>query len=133
MNDKIRFFPSKFKNTYNHWIENIRDWCISRQLWWGQRIPAYYLPDGNVVVAETKEAALLKAQKLDGQSKLTLDDLKQEEDVVDTWFSSWLWPISVFDGFDRRDELDYYYPTTVLVTGWDINFLLGRPNDFCWI
>ncbi len=121
-NDNIQFFPPKFKNTYNHWIENIRDWCVSRQLWWGQQIPAYYLPNGTVVVAETKEEALIKAQKIAGNEGLALNDLRQEEDVVDTWFSSWLWPISVFDGFDRRDELDYYYPTTVLVTGWDIIF-----------
>ncbi|MCL4111328.1 UNVERIFIED_CONTAM: hypothetical protein GTU68_023181 [Idotea baltica] len=109
MNDTIKFFPDKYKNTYRHWMANIRDWCISRQLWWGQRIPAFYLEDKSVFVAETIEEALA--------------DLKQDEDVVDTWFSSWLWPISVFDGFETKEEVDYYYPTAVLVTGWDIIFL----------
>jgi valyl-tRNA synthetase len=121
MNDNIQFYPSRFKNLYKHWLENIRDWCISRQLWWGQQIPAFYLNDGSVYVAETKEEALKLAQAAKGK-QLTLDDLRQEEDVVDTWFSSWLWPISVFDGFERSDEVDYYYPTNVLVTGWDIIF-----------
>ncbi|MEZ5002332.1 MAG: valine--tRNA ligase [Chitinophagales bacterium] len=122
LNDNIQFFPPRFKNLYKHWLENIRDWCISRQLWWGQRIPAYYLKDGSVFVAETKEEALKKAVKSTGNEQLQLYDLRQEEDVVDTWFSSWLWPISVFDGFERSDEVDYYYPTNVLVTGWDIIF-----------
>lgn len=123
MNDVIKFFPPKYKNTYRHWMENIRDWCISRQLWWGQRIPAYYLPNNEVVVAETIEEVLVLAKKKTGNNDLTINDLRQEEDVVDTWFSSWLWPISVFDGFERKDEVDYYYPTNVLVTGWDIIFL----------
>ncbi len=120
MNDTIRFFPEKYKNTYSHWMENIRDWCISRQLWWGQRIPAYYYED-KVYVAETDEAALELARKY--YPDLAASDLKQDEDVLDTWFSSWLWPISVFDGFESKEELDYYYPTSVLVTGWDIIFL----------
>ena len=122
LNDTVRFFPPRFKNLYKHWLENIRDWCISRQLWWGQQIPAYYLNDGSVFVAESKEAALEQAKSKTDNNNLTLDDLRQEEDVVDTWFSSWLWPISVFDGFEHDNELDYYYPTTVLVTGWDIIF-----------
>ena len=122
MNDTIKFFPEKYKNTYRHWMENIRDWCISRQLWWGQRIPAYYLGE-EVFVAETAEGALAQAKEKTGNQALTLDDLKQDEDVLDTWFSSWLWPISVFDGFNNREGLDYYYPTSVLVTGWDIIFL----------
>lgn len=122
MNDEIRFHPAKFKNTYRHWIENIKDWCISRQLWWGQRIPAFYLPNGDIVVGETPELALLEAKKID--SNLTAADLRQDEDVLDTWFSSWLWPISVFDGFkeEGKEELDYYYPTSDLVTGHDIMF-----------
>ncbi|MEZ4884174.1 MAG: valine--tRNA ligase [Chitinophagales bacterium] len=123
MNDTIQFFPSKYKNTYRHWMENIRDWCISRQLWWGQRIPIYYLADGSHVCAETAEEALELAKAQSGNSNLTAADLQQDPDVVDTWFSSWLWPISVFDGFENRDEVDYYYPTSVLVTGWDILFL----------
>ncbi len=120
MNDTIQFFPEKYKNTYKHWMENIRDWCISRQLWWGQRIPAYYYED-KVYVAETGAEALALAQK--DFPDLKAEELKQDEDVLDTWFSSWLWPISVFDGFHNREELDYYYPTSVLVTGWDIIFL----------
>jgi valyl-tRNA synthetase len=122
MNDTIRFFPTRFKNLYRHWLENIRDWCISRQLWWGQQIPAWYLEDGSVYVAETKEEALELARRDSGRPGLSPDDLRQEEDVVDTWFSSWLWPISVFDGFESEKEISYYYPTTVLVTGWDIIF-----------
>jgi len=122
MNDNIGFFPPRYKNLYKHWLENIRDWCISRQLWWGQQIPAYYLADKSVFVAETKEAALEAAIEATGNTALTLDDLSQDEDVVDTWFSSWLWPISVFDGFASEEEVAYYYPTKVLVTGWDIIF-----------
>ena len=125
MNDNIELHPSKFKNTYKHWLENIRDWPISRQLWWGQQIPAYYYNDENeYVVAETKEQALELAKEKSGNADLTIEDLRQDEDVVDTWFSSWLWPISVFDGFgdEGSKDFDYYYPTNVLVTGWDIIF-----------
>ena len=122
MDDTIKFVPEKFKNTYRHWMENVRDWNISRQLWWGHQIPAYYLPDGKFVVAETKELALEKAQKLN--PAVTLNDLRQDEDCLDTWFSSWLWPISVFDGINNpeNDDIKYYYPTNDLVTGPDIIF-----------
>ena len=124
MEDVIRFVPEKYKNTYRHWMENIKDWCISRQLWWGQRIPAYYLPKGGFVVAETPEAALEAAREKSGDATLQLADLRQDEDVLDTWFSSWLWPISVFDGIRNPDNADvsYYYPTDDLVTGPDIIF-----------
>ena len=124
MNDNIQFFPSKYKNTYKHWLDNIREWPISRQLWWGQQIPAYYYNEANdYVIAESKEEALEMARTESGNADLQLSDLRQDEDVLDTWFSSWLWPISVFDGFDGdTTELDYYYPTNVLVTGWDIIF-----------
>ena len=124
MNDDIQMYPSKFKNTYKHWLDNIRDWPISRQLWWGQQIPAYYYNEANeYVVAENSEDALKLAREKSGNANLQLSDLRQDEDVVDTWFSSWLWPISVFDGFDKNSkDFDYYYPTNVLVTGWDIIF-----------
>ncbi|MGM9817865.1 MAG: valine--tRNA ligase [Paludibacteraceae bacterium] len=124
MNDEIKFYPSKYKNTYRHWLENIKDWCISRQLWWGHRIPAYYLPEGGFVVAETAEQALEAAKAKTGNSALTLNDLRQDEDALDTWFSSWLWPISLFDGINNPDneEINYYYPTADLVTGPDIIF-----------
>lgn len=124
MNDEIRFYPSKYKNVYKHWLENIKDWCISRQLWWGHRIPAYYLPQGGYVVAETPEAALKLAIEKTGDTTLTLDQLKQDEDALDTWFSSWLWPISLFDGINHpgNAEFKYYYPTNDLVTGPDIIF-----------
>ena len=124
---RIKFIPDRYRNTYRHWMENVRDWCISRQLWWGQRIPAWYLPDGQVVVEETAEKALAAAQKID--PSLTAADLRQDEDVLDTWFSSWLWPISVFDpklpGHPEHKpnrDLSYYYPTSDLVTAPDIIF-----------
>ncbi|MES2808902.1 MAG: valine--tRNA ligase [Bacteroidota bacterium] len=122
LNGEIKLIPEKFTNTYRHWMENVKDWCISRQLWWGQQIPAYYLPNGQYVIAKTAEEALVQAQQID--VKLTLADLTQEEDVVDTWFSSWLWPISVFDGFKDPDNADinYYYPTNDLVTAPEILF-----------
>jgi len=122
LNDNIQFHPPKFKNLYRNWMENIRDWCISRQLWWGQQIPAYYLPDGKFVVAETKEKALEIAKNENPEIKI--GDLVQDEDVLDTWASSWLWPISVFDGFKNPDNKDirYYYPTTTLVTAPEILF-----------
>ncbi len=124
LEDVIRFVPEKYKNTYRHWMENIKDWCISRQLWWGQRIPAYYLPKGGYVVAETAEKALALAHEKTGDASLTLADLRQDDDVLDTWFSSWLWPISVFDGVRNPDneQIRYYYPTNDLVTGPDIIF-----------
>ena len=124
LEDIIRFVPEKYKNTYRHWMENIKDWCISRQLWWGQRIPAYYLPKGGYVVAETAEKALELAREKAGDASLTLADLRQDDDVLDTWFSSWLWPISVFDGIRNPDneQIRYYYPTNDLVTGPDIIF-----------
>ncbi|MFD2513615.1 valine--tRNA ligase [Pontibacter locisalis] len=124
MNDEIRLHPPKFKNMYRSWMENVRDWCISRQLWWGQQIPAYYLPDGSYVVATTAEEALVQARKESGNENLQLSDLRQDEDVLDTWFSSWLWPISVFDGFKDPDNKDilYYYPTNDLVTAPEILF-----------
>jgi valyl-tRNA synthetase len=123
-NDTIKLHPPKFKNTYRVWMENVRDWCISRQLWWGQRIPAYYLPDGSFVVALNDEDALQLAREQSGNNDLQASDLRQDEDVLDTWFSSWLWPISVFDGFDDPDNADinYFYPTNDLVTGPDILF-----------
>lgn len=126
MNDEIQFYPLKYKNTYRHWLENIKDWCISRQLWWGHRIPAYYFTVSGkreFVVAETIENALKQIQEK-FNSQLTVSDLEQDEDCLDTWFSSWLWPISVFNGINQpdNDELNYYYPTSVLVTGPDIIF-----------
>jgi valyl-tRNA synthetase len=123
MSDEIKLVPAKFKNTYRHWMENVKDWCISRQLWWGHRIPAYFLPKGGVVVGETKEEAYQNAlAKVD--YPLTIDELRQDEDVLDTWFSSWLWPISVFDGINHpeNEDVNYYYPTSDLVTGPDILF-----------
>ncbi len=120
MNDDIRFFPPKFKNSYRNWMENIKDWCISRQLWWGHRIPAWYAPGGEFEVAKTIEQAI--AQFKERGLDVDAGSLRQEEDVLDTWFSSWLWPISVFDGFYKKDEIDYYYPTNDLVTAPEIMF-----------
>ena len=128
MNDDIKFFPPKYKNTYRSWLENIQDWCISRQLWWGHRIPAYFLPtngdEEKYVVALTKEEALEKARKIEGYENIGIDDLRQDEDALDTWFSSWLWPISLFDGIRNpgNEEIKYYYPTSDLVTAPDIIF-----------
>ena len=130
MNDELKFYPPKYKSTYKNWLENIQDWCISRQLWWGHRIPAYYLtPEGAeedevYVVAETPEEALALAKDKTGNDALTLADLRQDEDALDTWFSSWLWPISLFDGINNpgNEEIKYYYPTSDLVTGPDIIF-----------
>ena len=124
MNDDIKFYPAKYKNTYRHWLENIKDWCISRQLWWGHRIPAYYLPGGGFVVAETLDEALTLAREQSGNPQLQAADLRQDEDALDTWFSSWLWPISLFKGISEpgNAEFQYYYPTADLVTGPDIIF-----------
>lgn len=125
LNDTVQFHPAKFKNVYKHWMENIQDWCISRQLWWGQRIPAYYIGATNdFVVAKTAEEALKLAQGKTGNANLTMADLRQDEDVMDTWFSSWLWPIAVFDGVrnPNNKEVNYYNPTNDLVTGHDIIF-----------
>ena len=125
MNDDLKFYPAKYKNTYRYWMENIKDWCISRQLWWGHRIPAYFLPEGGYVVAATEEEALKLAKEKTGNPALTMEDLRQDEDCLDTWFSSWLWPISLFDGINNpgNEEIDYYYPTSDLVTGPDIIFI----------
>jgi valyl-tRNA synthetase len=130
LNGDIKLIPEKFINTYKHWMENVHDWCISRQLWWGQRIPAWYNKDGQYVVARTKEEALQEfhtlneQRKKEGQEAYTTEGLRQDEDVLDTWFSSWLWPISVFDGFKNPDNADirYYYPTQDLVTAPEILF-----------
>ena len=124
MNDGLKFYPAKYKNTYKNWLENIKDWCISRQLWWGHRIPAYFLPEGGYVVAATPEEALALAKEKTGNADLKLEDLRQDEDCLDTWFSSWLWPISLFDGINNpgNEEINYYYPTSDLVTGPDIIF-----------
>jgi valyl-tRNA synthetase len=123
-NGDISFYPLKFKNIYRHWMENIKDWCISRQLWWGHQIPAYYLPEGGFVVAETPEKALEQAREKSGNASLRLTDLRQDEDCLDTWFSSWLWPLSLFDGINRpgNKAINYYYPTNDLVTAPDIIF-----------
>lgn len=141
MENKIKLIPDKYKNTYKHWMENVKDWCISRQLWWGQQIPAWYLPNGKVVVASTPEQALALALEID--STVTMDTLKQDPDVLDTWFSSWLWPISVFDpekpGHPEKEpnrELAYYYPTNDLVTAPEILFfwvarMVMAGQEFC--
>jgi valyl-tRNA synthetase len=124
MNDTIQLIPPKFKNTYNHWMENVRDWCISRQLWWGHRIPAFYMEDGTCIVAKSKQEALKIAREKYQLFALSEKDLTQDEDVLDTWFSSWLWPISVFDGFKdpENEDINYYYPTNDLVTAPEILF-----------
>ena len=129
LNGEIKFYPNKYVTTYRNWLENIQDWCISRQLWWGHRIPAYFLPtaedeEERYVVALTPEEALEKARQLKGYENITMDDLRRDEDALDTWFSSWLWPISLFDGINQpgNSEINYYYPTSVLVTGPDIIF-----------
>ena len=129
MEDALKFYPEKYKNTYKNWLDNIQDWCISRQLWWGHRIPAYFLPtadgaDEKYVVAPTREEALEKARKIEGYENITAEELKHDEDALDTWFSSWLWPISLFDGINNpgNEEIKYYYPTADLVAGPDIIF-----------
>jgi len=121
MNDNIKIYPPKFKNTYKHWMENVKDWCISRQLWWGHRIPAYYLPSGEIIIAKNKEEALKIAKE---KYNINLNDIRQDDDVLDTWFSSWLWPISVFDGIrnPNNNDIKYYYPTDDLVTAPEILF-----------
>jgi valyl-tRNA synthetase len=123
-NGTIKFHPEKFKNTYRYWLSNIKDWCISRQLWWGQRIPVYYLPNGDMFVAHSKEEAFKQVEEKFGNGKFTIDDIEQDKDVLDTWFSSWLWPISVFDGirYPDNDEIKYYYPTSDLISAPDIIF-----------
>jgi valyl-tRNA synthetase len=124
MSDEIKFHPANTKNTYKHWIDNIKDWCISRQLWWGQQIPAWYAPNGEFAVAKTAAEAIEKFKSKDSNFAFSVSDLKQDEDVLDTWFSSWLWPISVFDGFKEEGQKDikYYYPTNDLVTAPEIMF-----------
>ena len=126
MDGEMNFYPAKYKTTYKNWLDNIQDWCISRQLWWGHRIPAYFYGEGenDFVVAETAEEALKLAQQKSGKADMKLEDLKQDEDALDTWFSSWLWPISLFDGINNpgNEEINYYYPTSDLVTGPDIIF-----------
>ena len=129
MNDELKFYPTKYKTTYHNWLDNIQDWCISRQLWWGHRIPAYFLPasvegDEKFVVAENVEKAVELARAIPGYENITAAELRQDDDALDTWFSSWLWPISLFDGIDnpQNEEIKYYYPTSDLVTGPDIIF-----------
>ena len=126
LSGELKFYPAKYVNTYRNWLENIQDWCISRQLWWGHRIPAYYIDNDeqNFVVAETAEEALRLAKEKTGNNELTMENIRQDEDALDTWFSSWLWPISLFDGINNpgNEEINYYYPTSDLVTGPDIIF-----------
>ena len=133
LNNNIHFYPPKTKNTYKHWMSNIRDWCLSRQLWWGHQIPVYYYHDSDYVVAKNKEEALMQARQDSGDQNLNLEDLIQDNDVLDTWFSSWLWPISVFDGIRQPKSPDflYYYPTTDLVTGPDILFFWVARMIMC--
>lgn len=130
----VQFFPKRFVNTYKHWLDNIKDWNISRQLWWGHQIPAYFYGNGvqDFAVPEQKEEALALAQAKTGKADLKLEDLKQDNDALDTWFSSWLWPISVFDGIrdPENKDIQYYYPTNDLITN-RYHFLLGSPYDFC--
>ena len=123
-NGTIKFHPEKFKNTYRYWLSNIKDWCISRQLWWGQRIPVYYLPNGDMFVGHSKEEAFKQVEEKFGNGKYSIDDIEQDKDVLDTWFSSWLWPISVFDGirYPDNEEIKYYYPTSDLISAPDIIF-----------
>jgi valyl-tRNA synthetase len=137
---EVKFYPENMWNMYYQWLneENVRDWCISRQLWWGQRIPAWYLKDNSynnenapIFVAETPEEALTLAKEITNKTDLTLNDLRQDDDVVDTWFSSWLWPLSVFDAFEKTKDVRYYYPTNVLVTGWDIMFFWVARMIMC--
>ena len=124
MEDEIHFHPAKFKNLYRHWMENVKDWCISRQLWWGHRIPAWYTKDGSFAVAKTAEEALEQLKQSTGNTALTLSDIHQDDDCLDTWFSSWLWPFEVFKGLSDPDnkEVSYYYPTSTLVTAPEIIF-----------
>ena len=126
LSGELKFYPAKYVNTYRNWLENIQDWCISRQLWWGHRIPAYYIDNDeqNFVVAETAEEALRLAREKTGNNELTMENIRQDEDALDTWFSSWLWPISLFDGINNpgNEEINYYYPTSDRVTGPDIIF-----------
>ena len=124
VNGDIQLYPHKFVNTYKHWMENVKDWCLSRQLWWGHRIPAWYLPEGGYIVAENEAEALKLAKAKSGNQNLTIANLRQDEDVLDTWFSSWLWPISVFDGirYPDNEDIKYYYPTEILVTAPEILF-----------
>lgn len=124
MNETVRLFPDKYRNVYRHWMENVRDWCISRQLWWGHRIPAYYYSNNEFVVAETEEEALIMARKASGRQDLRAEDLRQDEDVLDTWFSSWLWPLTCFNGITdpENEDIRYYYPSNVLVTAPEILF-----------
>jgi valyl-tRNA synthetase len=135
MDGTIAFHPPKFKNSYRHWMENVKDWCVSRQLWWGHRIPAWFYGDGedDFVVAKTAAEALEAARQKSGNAAMKAGDLHQDEDVMDTWFSSWLWPIQVFDGLKTEEEVSYYYPTADLVTAPEIMFFLGGSYDHCRI
>ena len=133
MKGEVRLHPAKFRNLYRHWMENVHDWCISRQLWWGHRIPAWYYNGNQIVVAENEEKALELAREKSKTPELKASDLRQDEDVLDTWFSSWLWPITSFDGINEPDneDINYYYPTNVLITAPEILILLGSQDDHC--